>query len=81
MLTLLQRAGLRVPEDISLIGYDNLTRSAAVYPPLTTIDGALDQQIQAALRLLTQTDPPSKTRSIIVLPTLIRRESTAAPSC
>jgi DNA-binding LacI/PurR family transcriptional regulator len=81
MLTLLQRAGLRVPEDISLIGYDNLTRSAAVHPPLTTIDGALDQQIQAALRLLTQTDPPSKTRSIIVLPTLIRRESTAAPSC
>lgn len=79
ILTQLQRAGLRVPEDVSLIGYDNLMRSASVHPSLTTVDGVLGQQIQAALRLLSRPDPPPRTQSIIVLPALIQRESTAAP--
>lgn len=79
MLTLLQRAGLRVPEDVSLMGYDNLSRSATVHPALTTVDGALDQQIQAALRLLNQPNLLTQKQSIIVLPSLIRRDSTAPP--
>jgi DNA-binding LacI/PurR family transcriptional regulator len=79
VLTLLQSAGVRVPEDVSLIGYDNLTRSAAVHPSLTTVDGVLDQQIQSALRLLSQSNPSPRNQSIIVLPTLIQRESTAPP--
>jgi DNA-binding LacI/PurR family transcriptional regulator len=80
MLTLLQRAGLQVPEDVSLMGYDNLSRSATVHPALTTIDGALDQQIQAALRLLTQPNSLTQKQSIIVLPSLVQRESTASPA-
>lgn len=79
LLTLLLRAGIRVPEDVSLIGYDNLARGAAVHPALTTIDGVLDQQIQAALRLLTQPAAPPGNQSTVVLPTLIQRESTAQP--
>ncbi len=34
----LGEAGLRIPEDISVTGYDNLPESALVYPPLTTVD-------------------------------------------
>ncbi len=34
----LQDAGLRVPEDISLAGFDNITISAFTTPPLTTLD-------------------------------------------
>jgi LacI family transcriptional regulator len=79
LLTRLQSAGIRVPTDVSLIGYDNLARSAAVHPALTTIDGAFDQQIRAALRLLSQPEAPVRNQSIIVLPTLINRESTALP--
>jgi hypothetical protein len=79
MLTLLQRAGLRVPEDISLIGYDNLARCATVHPALTTVDGVLEQQIQMALRMLTQPIPPPKNQSIVVLPLLVHRESTSSP--
>lgn len=43
----LYRRGLRVPEDISLIGFDNLPVSAYLTPPLTTVhqplvrDGAI----------------------------------------
>ena len=33
----LQRYGLRVPEDISLVGFDNLFHSAYTLPPMTTV--------------------------------------------
>ena len=34
----LTRHGLSVPEDISVIGFDNLPYSGMIYPPLTTIE-------------------------------------------
>jgi DNA-binding LacI/PurR family transcriptional regulator len=76
LLSQLQRAGVRVPEDVSLVGYDNLARGASMHPSLTTVDGVLDQQIRAALRLLTHAQAPAKAQSVVVLPTLIQREST-----
>ena len=33
----IKQSGLRVPEDISIIGYDNIELSAYFSPPLTTI--------------------------------------------
>ncbi len=33
----LHRKGLRVPDDVSLVGYDDLPMSAYIVPPLTTI--------------------------------------------
>jgi LacI family transcriptional regulator len=75
----LQRTGIRIPEDVSLVGYDNLARGASMHPSLTTVDGVLEQQIRAALRLLTHTQMQAKTHSVVVLPTLVSRESTAAP--
>lgn len=37
-LRVLQESGLRVPEDISVIGFDNIPLSAYLNPPLTTIN-------------------------------------------
>ncbi len=34
----LLEAGVRIPQEISVTGYDNLPESALVYPPLTTVD-------------------------------------------
>jgi len=80
ILNLLSYVGVRVPEDVSLVGYDNLPLSTASYPALTTVDGNVEQQIQAVLALLTQPEAPSAQATSIALPTLIRRDSSAAPA-
>jgi DNA-binding LacI/PurR family transcriptional regulator len=43
VLRYLCKQGLRVPEDVSLIGYDNMGLAKAIYPRLTTVDGRLPE--------------------------------------
>jgi DNA-binding LacI/PurR family transcriptional regulator len=38
MLGAAQAAGVRVPEDVSIVGYDNIPLSAFTVPPLTTVE-------------------------------------------
>ena len=44
--------GLRIPQDISLIGFDDSPLSAVVKPPLTVVQQSLVQMADAACRLL-----------------------------
>jgi LacI family transcriptional regulator len=46
--------GLRVPRDLSVIGYDDVPESASATPPLTTIAQPLKQMGAEALRMLTK---------------------------
>lgn len=50
-LQTLRDYGLRVPDDISLIGYDDVLLARYLYPPLTTIRQPLIDMGQAAARL------------------------------
>lgn len=72
--------GLRVPEDLSVIGFDNVPESALATPPLTTISQPLQQMGAEALRLLVDLID-GKDRGVHVrLPTeLVERASTAPP--
>ena len=79
MIAALTHAHLRVPEDISVVGYDNLPASLRVYPHLTTVDQGIDGQLRTALDLLLRDEPPLASHSVMVLPSLIVRESTTAP--
>jgi DNA-binding LacI/PurR family transcriptional regulator len=79
LLTMLLRAGIKVPDEVSLVGYDNLLDGAQVSPSLTTIDQALSEQVQDAIDLLKQDEEPSRSLEILTPPTLIQRESSGPP--
>ena len=49
--TVLER-GLKIPDDLSLIGFDNIEFSSIVYPPLTTIHQPKYEMGQAAVEIL-----------------------------
>jgi DNA-binding LacI/PurR family transcriptional regulator len=48
----LAEAHLRVPDDVQVVGFDNLASSEFTVPALSTVDPAHDEMARAALRLL-----------------------------
>lgn len=77
-LAALQDTGIRVPEDVSLVGYDNLELLKYIHPKLTTVDHqAREAGRIMARRLLERIKNPGMTPSILTIrPTLILRETT-----
>jgi LacI family transcriptional regulator len=73
--------GLRVPDDISVVGFDNVPQSAVVFPPLTTVQQPLEQMGRVATQMLLGIlKSPKGDASRIELPTeLVVRSSTSAP--
>ncbi len=73
--------GLRLPEDLSVVGFDDTPRASQVHPPLTTIRQPLEQMGQvAAERLLALIEDPTLVVERITLPTeLIIRGSCCPP--
>lgn len=73
----LHRAGLRVPGDVSVIGFDNIGLSAVMMPSLTTVAQPVADVGQASVRLLLrQIAGESSSPERVVFPTtLIERES------
>jgi LacI family transcriptional regulator len=74
--------GLRLPEDLSVIGFDDIPRAANVYPPLTTVRQPLEQMGRvAAETLMKLIDDSQFVVERIVLPTeLIVRQSCRSPA-
>ncbi|MDO4260424.1 MAG: LacI family DNA-binding transcriptional regulator, partial [Actinomycetaceae bacterium] len=73
--------GLRVPQDISVIGFDNVDVGVWAQPPLTTVHQPLDLIAKESVRLLIGAGSLSdSSQPRIELPSqLILRSSTAAP--
>lgn len=58
-LAALAEAGLRVPEDVAVIGYDDVAQAAVTVPPLTTVAQPTDEIAEQALALLLDPDLPN----------------------
>jgi DNA-binding LacI/PurR family transcriptional regulator len=70
--------GLRVPEDVAIVGYDDLGVAERTHPPLTTLHNPIGQMVTEAVRLLTESvDEGGKgsPRRVIFVPELVVRAS------
>ncbi len=78
LLSGLTEAGVRVPEDIAVVGFDNLEDGLFSFPSLTSLDPGPALISRIALDLITtrQANPGVDRQSVVVPVNLVRREST-----
>ncbi len=70
--------GLRVPHDLSIIGFDNTILSRSIDPPLTSVDQPIEEMGRQGIDLLIERiEGNEKTkRQVILFPKVIFRNST-----
>lgn len=81
LLRALHARGRRVPEDVSVIGFDDIPKAGSFLPPLTTVHQDFAEVgrlcVAAVLRKMRETGPE---RGTTLVPTrLVTRASTAPP--
>lgn len=75
------RRGIKVPDQLAVVGFDGLAESAYFYPSLTTISQDPEKLGEQAVKVLVEMIEKqresglAKTRSILIPPTLVVRES------
>ncbi len=77
------QAGINIPQQISIIGFDNIDITPYVIPPLTTIDQSGGEMGQNAANLLLdmieQNRESSEVDDVVMQPSLVVRQSTSVP--
>lgn len=75
-------SGLRVPEDLSIVGYDDIPLARWVTPRLTTVHQPLKRMGEEAARLVIRLsgERPATTPRMDLATSLVVRESTAPPA-
>jgi len=70
-IKVLREAGLRVPEDVAVVGFDDIPLASMVEPPLTTVRQPIEQTGGMAVELLVSLleNPGEETVHRVVLPT------------
>ncbi len=82
VMAAIKERGLRIPQDISVIGFDDAPWSGLLNPPLTTIAQPTDALGTAAARLLLERiegGDNGAVQHIVMMPHLIKRASTGPP--
>jgi LacI family transcriptional regulator len=75
-LARLRAAGIDVPGDIALAGFDDISTLRDVYPPLTTVRLPLKRLGEIAARLVLSDEAPRRPRVVPVPGEVVLREST-----
>ena len=80
VLLALAEAGRAVPEQVSVVGYDDIPEAAFLHPPLTTVRQDFPEMGRRCVQRLTaMIDGQPLTREVSVAPDLVVRASTAPP--
>ena len=76
----IHEAGLKVPRDISVVGFDDLFLASYMQPPLTTVRQPMRRMGQLAMEHLLQLASGSAPSQTVHIPAeLVVRQSTAPP--
>ncbi|UVI33024.1 LacI family DNA-binding transcriptional regulator [Paenibacillus spongiae] len=77
----LNARGFKTPDDISMVGFDNLDSSQWQYPPLTSVNYPREHIAKKAVELMLwrQDDRESPCNKILVQPALVVRQSVTTP--
>ncbi len=76
----LRRAGKRVPEEIAVVGFDDVSLSRHLNPPLTTVRAPIETASYLAARQLVRLIRNDEARPITLLPVeLVIRQSCGCP--
>lgn len=80
LLQAAKAADVDVPEDLSIIGFDDIFGSSLTTPTITTIRSPLDRVGEAAIRrLIAELDEDDHSADVTLFTEFIERESTAPP--
>ena len=80
-LAAINAAGLRIPGDVSVVGFDDMPWAASLNPPLTTVGQPGVEMGEIACRLLLErlgTQRAAPPRHVLLQPQLVVRSSTGA---
>ena len=77
----IRQRGLRIPEDISLVGFDDIPQASITYPKLTTVRQPLEQMGRVGVNLLLERieNPAGGMRQVTLATQLVIREFLSAP--
>jgi LacI family transcriptional regulator len=81
VLRAMQEPGRQIPDEVSVVGFDDIPEAPYLMPPLTTIRQDFDEVGCRSFRLLLATIETGGpvTRGSLVQPQLVVRASTSAP--
>ncbi|MFA5865784.1 MAG: LacI family DNA-binding transcriptional regulator [Phycisphaerae bacterium] len=76
------RAGIKIPDEVAVVGFDGLPLGQAITPALTTVmvdrENMAKQAVRRLLTLEQETGPETRFEKISLFPTLLIRESCGA---
>lgn len=74
-----QEKGYALPQEMSVIGIDNIAAGAAVQPALTSVSQRMDEVVRVAVELMLNrcADPLAPYKKVFVTPTIVERDSVA----